>query len=173
MLGYEQEKEERIAKQKAEEEERAAVYSEFVKSFEENRTIPADAPVFVRGGMLNEKVELIKECDDQGMAESVQMKDPELYIIGNTKQEETKSSVPIEAPKESTAPPIGFKLNFSKFVPVSTPAQSQPKKTQQTDLMSLFGNHSDEEDEKEKQDQTIKVNRKTNIHYAIHRTGEK
>ena len=106
------------------------------------------------------------------MAESAQMKDPEVYIIGEPKQEEKVDMQP-EVPKESITPPIGFKLNFSKFVPISTPVQNQSKKTPQTDLMSLFGNHSDEEEEKEKQDQTIKVNRKTNIHYAVHRTGEK
>jgi len=100
------------------------------------------------------------------MAESAQTKDPEVYIIGDTKQEE-KVNVKPEVPKESVTPPIGFKLNFS------TPVQNQSKKTPQTDLMSLFGSHSDEEEEKEKQDQTIKVNRKTNIHYAVHRTGEK
>lgn len=40
------------------------------------------------------------------------------------------------------------------------------------DLQSLFGSHSDEEEET-KQDTAIKVNRKTMIHYAVHRTGEK
>ena len=84
------------------------------------------------------------------MAESAQTKDPEVYIIGDTKQEE-KVNVKPEVPKESVTPPIGFKLNFSKFVPVSTPVQNQSKKTPQTDLMSLFGSHSDEEEEKEKQ----------------------
>lgn len=172
MIHDRQEKEERIAKQKAEEEERAAVYSEFVKSFEENQSTPSDAPIFVRGGMLNEKVGMRQQHNYQGMAESAQTKDPEVYIIGDTKQEE-KVNVKPEVPKESVTPPIGFKLNFSKFVPVSTPVQNQSKKTPQTDLMSLFGSHSDEEEEKEKQDQTIKVNRKTNIHYAVHRTGEK
>ena len=83
MIHDRQEKEERIAKQKAEEEERAAVYSEFVKSFEENQSTPSDAPIFVRGGMLNEKVGMRQQHNYQGMAESAQTKDPEVYIIGD------------------------------------------------------------------------------------------
>ena len=38
----------------------------------------------------------------------------------------------------------------------------------------MFGSHSDEEEEKkEEKDTAIKVNRRTNIHYAVHRNGEK
>ena len=61
-----------------------------------------------------------------------------------------------------------FKMTFTKFVPV------QKKKTQTskpaTDLKSMFG--VEEEDSASQQDTSIKVNRKTNIHYAVH-SGEK
>ena len=78
MIHDRQEKEERIAKQKAEEEERAAVYSEFVKSFEENQSTPSDAPIFVRGGMLNEKVGKRQQHNIQGLHESGLTKEPQV-----------------------------------------------------------------------------------------------
>ena len=63
----------------------------------------------------------------------------------------------------------GFKFNFKKFVP----APSKSKKSQAADLQSMFGSHSDDEDAEREQSKAITVNRKTNIHYAIHRRGEK
>ena len=71
-------------------------------------------------------------------------------------------------PKSSTQG--SKKINFTRFVPVA--ASTSTKKSSGTDLASMFGSHSDEEDTK-KEDQNIKVNRKTNIHYAIHRNAEK
>ena len=71
-------------------------------------------------------------------------------------------------PKSSTQG--SKKINFTRFVPVA--ASTSTKKSSGTDLASMFGSHSDEEDTK-KEDKNIKVNRKTNIHYAIHRNAEK
>ena len=45
-----------MAREKAEEEDRAAVYSEFVKTFEQSTTEMPTTSMFVRGGILNEKV---------------------------------------------------------------------------------------------------------------------
>lgn len=66
-------------------------------------------------------------------------------------------------------PQSGFKFNYKKFVP----APSKTKKSQAADLQSMFGSHSDDEDAEREQRKQITVNRKTNIHYAIHRRGEK
>lgn len=66
-----------------------------------------------------------------------------------------------------------FKMTFTKFVPISKKNQTVvSKKNQETDLKSMFGVQEDEKEEK-KQDTSIKVNRKTNIHYAVHNNGEK
>ena len=54
-----QEKSEQMAREKAEEEDRAAVYSEFVKTFEQSTTEGPTASMFVRGGVLNEKVDKV------------------------------------------------------------------------------------------------------------------
>lgn len=48
-----------MAREKAEEEDRAAVYSEFVKTFEQSTTEGPTASMFVRGGVLNEKVDKV------------------------------------------------------------------------------------------------------------------
>lgn len=40
------------------------------------------------------------------------------------------------------------------------------------DLQSMFGSHSDDDDDNAR-NKAITVNRKTKIHYAIHRQGEK
>lgn len=61
-------------------------------------------------------------------------------------------------------------MTFTKFVPVQKKVQSQSNKPP-TDLKSMFG--VQEEEPEEKKDTAIKVNRKTNIHYAVHNTGEK
>lgn len=37
----------------------------------------------------------------------------------------------------------------------------------------MFGSHSDDDDDRSARNKAITVNRKTNIHYAIHRQGEK
>ena len=46
-----------MARERAEEEDRAAVYSEFIKTFEQSTAEVPMASMFVRGGVLNEKVD--------------------------------------------------------------------------------------------------------------------
>lgn len=95
--------------------------------------------------------------------------EPELYIPKNISKREASAPKVIREESHPSAP----KPVFSKFVPVVTSTtQSQAKPKKSMDLQSLFGSHSDEEEET-KQDTAIKVNRKTMIHYAVHRTGEK
>ena len=70
------EKNEKHAKEKAEEEERAAVYSEYVKTFEQAPAIDSNAPIFVRGGVLNEKVSLKRVCDSRVLQKAAPMWSP-------------------------------------------------------------------------------------------------
>lgn len=55
---YSKEKQEKLAKQKKEEQETAAAYSEYVKTFEQSVSSTTGAPLFVRGGTINNKVYL-------------------------------------------------------------------------------------------------------------------
>ena len=50
------EKQEKREKQRKEEEETAAVYNDFVRSFEQSTSSKSSAPLFVRGGTINDKV---------------------------------------------------------------------------------------------------------------------
>lgn len=96
--------------------------------------------------------------------------------MGKLDQPEEKKVIPKPTPQ------VALKVNFTKFIPNQT--KSETKKSPGTDLASMFGSYSDEEEEKgteenrekkkkEEEDKTIKVNRRTNIHYAVHRNGEK
>lgn len=58
-------------------------------------------------------------------------------------------------------------MSFIKPIPTTHTKKSQPM-----DLQSMFGSHSDDDDDNAR-NKAITVNRKTNIHYAIHRQGEK
>ena len=102
----------------------------------------------------------------------------EYYMVGNKKIEEPKitKSIPVQSTQstQSTSKPQPLKMTFTKFVPVSKKTQQDhPKKVQETDLKSMFGSHEEIETDKKKDDKSIKVNRKTNIHYAVHNNGEK
>lgn len=92
-----------------------------------------------------------------------------MYIAKSIPKKEIPAPKVIsEEPHPSAPKPV-----FSKFIPVATSTtQNQTKPKKSMDLQSLFGSHSDDEEET-KQDTAIKVNRKTMIHYAVHRTGEK
>ena len=99
-------------------------------------------------------------------------------MVGNQKIEEPKitKSIPVQSTQstQSTSKPQPLKMTFTKFVPVSKKIQQDhPKKVQETDLKSMFGSHEEIETDKKKDDKSIKVNRKTNIHYAVHNNGEK
>ena len=99
-------------------------------------------------------------------------------MVGNQKIEEPKitKSIPVQSSQSSstTSKPQPLKMTFTKFVPVSKKAQQDhPKKVQETDLKSMFGSHEEADTEDKKEDKSIKVNRKTNIHYAVHNNGEK
>ena len=59
MNSHKKEKQEKREKQKKEEEETAAVYNDFVKSFEQPSNPATSAPLFVRGGTINDKVSFI------------------------------------------------------------------------------------------------------------------
>lgn len=58
MVCNKKEKQEKLAKQKKEEEETAVAYSEYVKTFEQSTSSTTGAPLFVRGGTINNKVYL-------------------------------------------------------------------------------------------------------------------
>ena len=99
-----------------------------------------------------------------------------LFRSGETNHKPASSVQPTSSATSATS--NGTKFNFSNFVPVTTSTtqkKDQAKASTQSSLMSFFGNHSDEEEDEseKKKDTTIKVNRRTNIHYAVHRTGEK
>lgn len=64
-------------------------------------------------------------------------------------------------------------MTFTKFVPAPKKNQQSPSKQVQTDVKLLFGGGDDESDEEKKKETSIIVNRKTNIHYAVHNNGQK
>lgn len=64
-------------------------------------------------------------------------------------------------------------MTFTKFIPAPKKSQQSPSKQVQTDVKLLFGGQDDESDEEKKKDTSIIVNRKTNIHYAVHNNGQK
>lgn len=102
--------------------------------------------------------------------------DVEVEKRGEKENETRKSAINSQS---STVSTDKVKPKFSESVPVASSVTQKKEKTRSsnpTDLTSLFGDHSDdekEEMERKKQDTTIKVNRQTNIHYAVHRNGEK
>ena len=148
------------------------MYSEYLRTFDQASSSTASASIFVRGGMINSKVFALLAISIQGVQEQKPDSEPSVYILGKMDQPEEKKVDPKPTPQ------VPLKVSFTKFVPTQTKAET--KKSPGADLASMFGPHSDEEEEEEKkkkkneeEDKTIKVNRRTNIHYAGHRNGEK
>lgn len=145
------------------------MYSEYLRTFDQASSSTPSASIFVRGGMINSKVFSLLTIFIQGVQEQKPDSEPSVYILGKVDQQEEKKVDPKPTPQ------VPLKVNFTKFVPTQTKAET--KKSPGADLASMFGSHSDEEEEekkkKEEEDKTIKVNRRTNIHYAVHRNGEK
>lgn len=145
------------------------MYSEYLRTFDQASSSTPSASIFVRGGMINSKVSSLLTMIIQGVQEQKPDSESSVYILGKLDPPEEKKVDPKPTPQ------VPLKVNFTKFVPTQTKGES--KKSPGADLASMFGSHSDEEEEKEKkkeeEDKTIKVNRRTNIHYAVHRNGEK
>ena len=135
------------------------MYSEYLRTFDQASSSTASASIFVRGGMINSKVFALLAISIQGVQEQKPDSEPSVYILGKMDQPEEKKVDPKPTPQ------VPLKVSFTKFVPTQTKAETKKSPGEEEE--------EEKKKKKEEEDKTIKVNRRTNIHYAVHRNGEK
>ena len=58
------------------------MYSEYVKTFEQAPAMGSNAPIFVRGGVLNEKVSVEMDSDSRVLRKTVTLQSPSCTLQG-------------------------------------------------------------------------------------------